>query len=609
MPRYSIDGGSNPWAEGFSALAQAMFPDPTSKLDAIYKRAQAEKAGVEAQLKAQEYGRVQGLSDLLAQHGPGVLSDPALQQEALGYAAGDPEALQSLGMVGAFDPEMDPTAQGRRLYGLGMQNWQDTYEGQMGADLKVNQDQMAFVSPERQAALGLAGGQVQGLLSPLSVSENETVYPDQRLADDYGVLPGMPVTGQMSVGENEQVTTAWGEEMRGADYGPATPGGGASEAPFGSADPNDPSWFYQGSGVDAQNMNANMQLLVETGRAANLKEARQLVAYADQYGTDYQTRTTPDGGIIKIPLTPASPFSGTALPGSVAAPAAPAGPQALPARGDMGAPAPAAPEPPQEPQGGLAAGEYAPGVEQVYTPPEQPEAPTVQEQKNRIYFTRLMRGHQQLNEVGSDIPNVVDAILARPKNTEGMTMLSNMFASDEAKKWSAGAQAVLTAALRLDTGAAAPLSEYGAYLVQFVPMPGDGEATLGMKATNREILAEAIRSGLDPEWSTSQGFAAGDRILDIIQERGGTLFAPTEQDEQFLQRFDMATGQLNAVGDMVRRGGSRPPEPSQEEVFMMDRGQLRELLKAYADSGTEMPQELYDNIIRQRNRLSNQGVQ
>ena len=97
------------------------------------------------------------------------------------------------------------------------------------------------------------------------------------------------------------------------------------------------------------------------------------------------------------------------------------------------------------------------------------------------------------------VPDIVSYYLAAPKDSFGAQLLAGAVVGDETKAFMSSAQQFLTAILRLDSGAAVPVSEYPMYYTQFIPMPGDGAETLRRKEQARAAASEGLRAGLSAD--------------------------------------------------------------------------------------------------------------
>jgi hypothetical protein len=111
------------------------------------------------------------------------------------------------------------------------------------------------------------------------------------------------------------------------------------------------------------------------------------------------------------------------------------------------------------------------------------------------------------------VPNTVQYYLALPKDEGWWTQLASLWAAgDETLAFMASAQQFLTAVLRLDSGAAVPITEYPQYYAQFIPMPGDGPQTLRRKAEARAVALGAIRAS-----ANGQGASPDELLLKSVQ--------------------------------------------------------------------------------------------
>jgi len=299
--------------------------------------------------------------------------------------------------------------------------------------------------------------------------------------------------------------------------------------------------YDYGSGMDAQ-------LLGHMQRIQDLYDAGQPVSPADErifnfgkhkLGVDSVDTYTDRNGVVRRKEIPGNPLTGFGQPQPATAPVAQADPAAA-------APAPTAPA-------AAGVGDPAAGVvdPDVMYDTGQGVKRTEAQARNLNFAVRATSAGPHLDAVTPEnVISKADFILALPKEGVMSTMVTGMMASDEAQAYMASANQFLSAVLRLDTGAAAPIHEYPQYWAQFIPLPWNGPETLARKKEARALAittmqananvtpAELIAIGVDVAGDQSNDPHLQQLVRDSAAAAGTQGVDPDAELDEFMRSLN-----------------------------------------------------------------------
>ena len=175
---------TNTLATGLASLAKGLFPDPQRQATMLYRRAQADAYGANAEFDRQrtvDAQRISGAAERLS----AIIADPSIPPEQRTTAMYAQLALMgerglqhgpgfASGFSGTPGSGLTPQQQARMQVAAGKQTYRNTEYGALTDDLKLGENQTGYLSPDRQAALGARAPVVMG---QRTASANEVVAP------------------------------------------------------------------------------------------------------------------------------------------------------------------------------------------------------------------------------------------------------------------------------------------------------------------------------------------------------------------------------------------------------------------------------------------------
>ena len=175
---------TNTLATGLASLAKGLFPDPQRQATMLYRRAQADAYGANAEFDRQrtvDAQRISGAAERLS----AIIADPSIPPEQRTTAMYAQLALMgerglqhgpgfASGFSGTPGSGLTPQQQARMQVAAGKQTYRNTEYGSLTDDLKLGENQTGYLSPDRQEALGARAPVVMG---QRTASANEVVAP------------------------------------------------------------------------------------------------------------------------------------------------------------------------------------------------------------------------------------------------------------------------------------------------------------------------------------------------------------------------------------------------------------------------------------------------
>lgn len=154
MPSYGQD---NALANGLATLAKSLFPDPTREATVLYRRAQMENLGANAEYDRQRTQDLQADRAAMNEASARIASGDLAGAMAI-MARGGRAALQYgpgfiAGAGSLPGSTLTPEQQARLQVGTGVQSWQNTEQGNLTRDLILGENQTGVLAPNRAAAM------------------------------------------------------------------------------------------------------------------------------------------------------------------------------------------------------------------------------------------------------------------------------------------------------------------------------------------------------------------------------------------------------------------------------------------------------------------------
>lgn len=144
-------------------------------------------------------------------------------------------------------------------------------------------------------------------------------------------------------------------------------------------------------------------------------------------------------------------------------------------------------------------------LEDMQRKASEPKPATVAQQTVAGYASRMEQAESTFKSLESSISQMNYAsFLAQSK-------LPSAFQSSEIQQYNQAARNFINAKLRQESGAAIAESEFENARQQYLPQPGDSEATLKLKASNRKLVFESMKQ------AAGTAFSSVDELMGDIQ--------------------------------------------------------------------------------------------
>jgi len=174
-----------------------------------------------------------------------------------------------------------------------------------------------------------------------------------------------------------------------------------------------------------------------------------------------------------------------------------------------------------------------------------PGRPTEEQGKAAGFATRMVQGHNIINELEAAAIDGWEAVKARVPGG------ANFIISEQKQRLEQGKRNYINAILRRESGAVISPEEFANADKQYFPQPGDSPAVIAQKRANREIAIEGVMGSAGP------GFKVPEE------------YKPTRQQEQEAQRQrqqQQQPGNLQPAAPvqgppMPQEGPMQPPMP------------------------------------------------
>lgn len=122
--------------------------------------------------------------------------------------------------------------------------------------------------------------------------------------------------------------------------------------------------------------------------------------------------------------------------------------------------------------------------------------PTQAQETVATYAARLEQSNPTLIDLTDDISKM------NPINFETQTRLPSFLQSSEIQQYMQAARNFINATLRRESGAVISDSEFDNAYKQYLPKPGDSEATLIQKRQNRDVVQASFKKGAGPAYQS-----------------------------------------------------------------------------------------------------------